>query len=773
MRILQQSGCVRWRVRITGVVQGVGFRPFVYQQAVRFGLAGWVRNDAQGVTLEAEGRPEVLERFLRAIHTEHPVLARIASCVLEVVEPVGETAFRIQTSLDEPGRFTLVASDACVCEDCLRELYDPKDRRFRYPFINCTRCGPRYSIVEDIPYDRARTSMKRFPLCPACRAEYEDPTNRRFHAQPVACWECGPRVWLEGAAAAEGREAVQAAIALLREGKILAIKGLGGFHLACDATRREAVARLRAWKRRNGKPFALMVPSLREAERLCRLGAAERVLLLSRERPIVILPRRGGTPVAEAVSPRNNTLGIFLPYTPLHYLLLAPEGPGASSHPFLALVMTSGNRAEEPIVADNAQARERFSGIADAFLLHDRDIAMRVDDSVVRAMGSEITPIRRARGYAPEPIPLGEEVPEVLACGAELKNTLCLTQGRYAFLSQHLGDLENAEVLAFFQEVLEHFKRLFRVEPRAVAHDLHPRYLSTHFAQSLGLPRVGVQHHHAHVVSCMAEHGLRHPVIGVAWDGTGYGPDGTVWGGEVLVADPAGYRRMAHFRTVPMPGGEQAVREPYRMALSHLRDLFGTFRVPERLPAFFQRMASRPLDLLETALARGVNCPLTSSCGRLFDAVASLVGIQDAVSFEGEAAMMLETLVRGTEPGEYAFGLEGEDPWVVDTRPLIRGIVEDVQRHVAPSVIAERFHRTLARCLGVLCQEIRKATGLKDVVLSGGVFQNRVLLNLAREELTERRFRVYTHACVPPNDGGIALGQALVAAWKLKHGSLA
>lgn len=721
---------IRYRITLTGIVQGVGFRPFVKRLADRLGVRGRVSNTAGGVAIEVEAADPA--PFLAALREEAPPHARIESLAVEQLEPAGYRGFEIDTSRPEAGEFTLVSPDLATCPDCLRELFHPADRRYRYPFINCTNCGPRYSIIRDVPYDRPNTTMAPFTLCPDCRREYTDPADRRFHAEPNACPVCGPRLSMP----------LEEAHAVLETGGVLALRGLGGFQLACDALSHPAVARLRARKRRSRKPFAVMARDLAVVERLCIAGPEERALLTSRAAPIVLLPMRAPEALPPDLAPGLRELGVMLPYTPLHHLLLAGR--------LDALVMTSGNLAEEPIVMSNDAALATLAPLADAFLLHDREIFMRVDDSVARPSGV----LRRARGYAPDPIDLGFDAGGVLATGGELKNTFCLTRGRYAILSQHIGDLENYETLRFFEETLENLKNVYRAEPRLVAHDLHPDYLSTRWAMRQPLPRLAVQHHHAHIASCMAENHLRERVIGVAFDGTGYGTDGEIWGGEFLLCDYRGFERAAHLRYVPLPGGDQAAREASRMAAAYLYDAFGPgwrgidLGIPEPRRAIFERLCERP----------GLR---TSSCGRLFDAISALTGICRESSYEGEAAMLLEAACAPGEEGVYPF-TAGRDE--IDTRPLVRAVAADVMGGVAPGVIAARFHNTLARMIEATCVALRGRSGVAAVCLSGGTFQNTTLLRLARPLLERHGFRVYTHRLVPPNDGGLSLGQAAVAA---------
>jgi hydrogenase maturation protein HypF len=794
------------RIHITGVVQGVGFRPFVYNLATELGLSGWVLNSSAGVEIEASGLPAALEAFAERLETDAPPLARIEQ--IKVTEaPLSEVdipeadSFIIRHSEGKPGDFQPISPDISICEDCLQELFDPDDRRYRYPFINCTNCGPRFTIIQDIPYDRPKTTMAPFKMCPACQAEYDDPTNRRFHAQPNACPVCGPQVWLRDAEAASERgkeagEAIQAVRDLLREGAIVAVKGLGGFHLACDATNDEAVNELRERKGRVDKPFALMAFDLETVEQFCHVNDDERELLTSRERPIVLLRERAESPISPAVAPGNDYLGVMLPYTPLHYLLLelVDDFPPA-------LVMTSGNYSEEPIATDNQDALVRLGGLADAFLLHDREIHARCDDSVTRVFAGTELPVRRSRGYAPYPVHLPFSLPQVLAVGGELKNTFCLTRDRYAFLSQHIGDMENYETLHFFEQMVEQLERTFRIEPEIIAYDMHPGYLSTRYAERYAIPRKQtIQHHHAQVASCMAEHGLRgeRPIIGVAFDGTGYGTDGAIWGGEFLVMDYASFRRMAHIKYVPLPGGDASIRRPYRIALAHLWAAGVDWE--NDLPSV-KAAPSVERGILAQQLAFDVNTVPTSSSGRLFDAVSSLVGVRQEINYEAQAAIELENLVLPNETSAYQFDItepktqnpkpktrnpkpktrnpkpetqnpkpETQNPkpethplLLLDSTPVIQAVVADVRAGVSPGVIAAKFHNGLAHAICDICVRLREETGLTDVALSGGVFQNVTLLGKTVPLLEKAGFTVYTHRLVPPNDGGLALGQAIIA----------
>jgi hydrogenase maturation protein HypF len=763
------------RIHVTGVVQGVGFRPFVYNLATRLGLSGWVLNSSSGVEIEAVGPAAVLDDFVRRLQSEAPPLARTEQITATDIPLTGisspaSSPFVIRHSEARPGEFQPVSPDIAICEDCLRELFDPHDRRYRYPFINCTNCGPRFTIIQDIPYDRPKTTMAPFKMCPDCQAEYEDPANRRFHAQPNACPVCGPRVWLQSLNLASpifcADEAIRATREMLIEGKIVAVKGLGGFHLACDATNDHAVALLRERKGRVDKPFALMSFDLEAVEQYCEVNDEERALLTSRERPILLLQRRADCPISPLVAPGNRYLGVMLPYTPLHYLLLEP----ADNSP-MALVMTSGNYSEEPIATANDEALERLGGLADAFLLHDREIHARCDDSVTRVFAGGELPIRRSRGYAPYPVHLPFPVKQVLAVGAGLKNTFCLVRDRYAFLSQHIGDVENYETLSFFEQMVEQLKRTFRVEPEIIAHDLHPAYLSTRYAKGQSAIcnlQSAIQHHHAHIAACMAEnrHKGESPVIGVAFDGTGYGTDGAIWGGEFLIADYTSFQRVAHLKYVPLPGGDAAIRRPYRTALAHLWAA-GVAWEEDLPPVAIASSVER--SVLVQQLERGLNTVPTSSIGRLFDAVSALAGVRQEINYEAQAAIELENLALAGEAGAYPFELEphttGNTRYGISVTPTpcIRAVVADVRAGMPAGVIAARFHNGLAVMIRDVCLRLRQTTGLSEVALSGGVFQNVTLLGKAVPLLGEASFVVYIHRLVPPNDGGISLGQAVVA----------
>ena len=759
----------RREVSVRGIVQGVGFRPFVYALARRHGLSGLVRNDAEGVHIEAEGAPEDLDVFLDEIRDEAPALAVIEALSWRPLAVLDEAGFRIEESREGVRRRALISPDVATCEMCFDELFDPSDRRYRYPFTNCTNCGPRFTITRQVPYDRAMTTMSSFEMCPECQREYDDPSDRRFHAQPNACPVCGPQVRLLDKFGHElqskPEDPILRAARMLRGRAIMAIKGLGGYHLACDPFDDRAVRTLRGRKVRQDKPFALMARDLEQSRELCLIGPEEEALLVSPARPIVLLERREDCGVAEDVAPRQRTLGVMLAYTPLHHLLLADAG--------IPLVMTSGNNSDEPIAYGDEEALDQLGEIADYFLVHDRPIHMRCDDSVVRVNQRRPYPVRRSRGYAPAPLGVAEDFDRhTLACGGELKNTFCVAKERHVFLSHHIGDLENYETLVSFREGIEHYCRLFDVRPELVAYDLHPEYLSTKYAAELeesGLPAVGVQHHHAHVASCLAdnERPSEERVIGVALDGTGYGTDGAVWGGEFFEGSIAeGFARRAHLEYAPMPGGTAAIRQPWRMALACLIPLYGeeeTSKLP--LPQV-QQAGERNVRLVAQLIQRGLNTPPTSSAGRLFDAVAALVGVPGTqrTTYEGQAAIELELAADGPANGGYPFRLRPEtEGWVVETSGIIGGVVEDLLAGLPAGVVSSKFHRTMAEVVVAGCEQVREAGGANSVALSGGTFQNLLLLKQVLELLSGKGFTVYRHKRVPTNDGGLALGQAVLA----------
>ncbi|OWK45315.1 carbamoyltransferase HypF [Fimbriiglobus ruber] len=746
----------RRAIIVRGLVQGVGFRPFVYGLARRLGLNGYVRNQTGGVWIEVEGEAEIIGRFLDGLTAEAPPAARIEDVSWESRTPVGDGDFRIEASAADGGPVA-IGPDLATCDACLAELFDPSDRRFHYPFLNCTQCGPRLTIIISAPYDRERTTMAGFTMCPACRAEYDDPTDRRFHAQPVACPACGPRLSLvDGDGSPRSvADPLGEAVAAVRAGQILAVKGLGGYHLACDAGNEGAVAELRRRKHRDEKPFAVMVADIEAAKRLAEVSDAEATLLRDPRRPIVLLRRRPSAGLAAGVAPGNPAVGLMLPYTPLHHLLLRDAGG--------PLVMTSGNRSDEPIAFDDADAITRLRGIADQFLTHDRRINIRADDSVTRWSAGAEAPVRLSRGYAPGTVSLACECPEpTLAVGGQLKSVFALGRGRQATLGHHLGDLDHAEAFRAFTAAVAYYEQLFGFKPAVLVHDLHPDYASTRYAlERDDVPRrIAVQHHHAHLASCLAENGLDEPAIGVTFDGSGYGLDGTIWGGEFLVGDCGSVRRAAHLRAVPMPGGEQAVREPWRMALAYLVDAgVEPAILSPAVPTVSLRTARQLLT--KRALA-----PLTSSAGRLFDAVAAIAGVRHRVSYEGQAAIELEGLAATAAPDEsYPFEVTaGAEAWEIDCRPLVAAVERDAARGEFAARIARRFHTTLVEIIARTCDRLRVESGLSLVALSGGVFHNGLLLGETVARLQADGFRVCRHRRVPAGDGGLCLGQLAVAA---------
>ncbi|MEN8242069.1 MAG: carbamoyltransferase HypF [Chloroflexota bacterium] len=751
---------------MNGVVQGVGFRPFVYNLALEMGLNGWVCNSSSGVEIQVDGEKSLLEKFAAALRSKAPPLSKIDQLVTNWIDPQGFSSFEIVHSQDDPNAFIPISPDVTICPDCLSELFNREDRRFRYPFINCTNCGPRFTIIKAIPYDRPLTTMANFPLCAECEAEYTDPGNRRFHAQPVACEKCGPQVWLELSGSdqkvAEKEQAIQQTREMLKAGKIVAIKGLGGFHLACDATNAAAVSELRSRKLRVDKPFAVMMPDIEAVENFCQVTDAEKKLLEGIERPIVVLAHNSGSGIAPLVAPSQTTLGVMLPYTPLHALLLE-KTPGFPT----ALVMTSGNLSEEPLSIGNQQARDNLGPLADAFLMHNREIYIRCDDSVMRVTNHPVKkpisyPLRRSRGYAPYPVRTPWNMPQIFAAGAALKNTFCLTKDNYAFISHHIGDLENYETLSAYEHGIQHLEGLFRVKPEIIAYDLHPDYMSSryalHRAESELIPSLGVQHHHAHIAACMAEqqHPVDSPVIGLSYDGTGYGSDGTIWGGEVLLSTYKSFDRSFYLKPIPLPGGDAAVKQPWRFALSWL--IQAGIALDESIPSI--QANQKNIQIITHQIERRINSPLTSSMGRLFDAVSALVGIRQIVNYEGQAAIELEAIADPNETGLYP--VEVHQP-IIDPSPMFQQIVKELKARTPISLISARFHNTIAQLSLSVCQKLRKQSGINVVALSGGVWQNTTLLHKTIGLLVSDDFTVYVHQVVPANDGGLSLGQAVIA----------
>ncbi len=750
---------LRRRFLFGGIVQGVGFRPFIYRTAQAHHLSGHVLNRTDGVVVEVEGTSADLDGFAADVQNLLPPLAHITSLVVEDIEPQGGASFEIRESQSQGPREVLISPDVTVCGPCLKELFDPSDRRFRYPFINCTDCGPRLTIIRDIPYDREKTSMACFPLCPACRKEYEDPADRRFHAEPNACPVCGPHLTLLDAQGEEltADDPLLAALGLLGEGKILAIKGIGGFHLAVDAANDMAVARLRTRKYREEKPLAIMVRDIQAARVLAELTPEEEELLASPQRPIVLVRKRDAAPLAPLVAPGMSTLGIMLPYAPLQHLIFEKG--------FTALVMTSANQKDEPISIGNREAVARLAGIADAFLVHNRDILVRCDDSIAFVAAGQTRMMRRSRGFAPKPLALNRDYPDVLALGPQMKNTLCVLKGSQAFLSSHIGDMETPQARDFLHENIALMQRIAQCKPAIVACDLHPAYYTTRVASEMaGVRVIAVQHHHAHIVSAMAENALTEKVIGLALDGTGYGTDGHVWGGEFLLADERSFRRAGHIKEFLLPGGEKAVREPWRIGISLLREAFG-----DAWRGYAMRLKLIPegmdMDILEKVLVKRINSPLTSSLGRLFDGVAALLGLRRTVSFEGQAAMELEAAARPQSYRLAEMAIRDEDGvLVIDPAPMIRDLVAAHIQGQARESLAWAFHQSVIASAARLTLKLRERSGLNRVALSGGCFQNRILLEGCIQSLSTHGFEVYQHTQVPTNDGGISLGQAVCAA---------
>jgi hydrogenase maturation protein HypF len=754
------------RINVRGVVQGVGFRPFVFQLATKHGLNGWVCNTSEDVKIEVQGDSRELEQFLSELQHNAPPLARIENISVTYHPPADYDRFEIRHSVAEEGKYQLVSPDIATCQPCLKEVLTEGDRRYHYPFTNCTNCGPRFTIIEDIPYDRPKTTMRSFAMCTDCHAEYENPMDRRFHAQPNACPKCGPILELLDAKGhhIETTDVISTTSELLKNGKIVAIKGLGGFLLACDATSEKAVQLLRHRKRRPFKPLAVMVADIDQVKKYCQLSEAEEKLLTSPQSPIVLMPWKPGTGLCQSIAPNLKYLGVMLPYTPMHHLLLREAG--------LPLVMTSGNISEEPICKDNDEAVRRLSGIADYFLVHNRDIYARYDDSVTVVERGDVQLTRRARGYAPFPIHLSFNAKQVLGCGAEEKNTFCLTRDNYAFVSQHIGDMENMETMEHFENTLDLYEKLFRIEPEVIAYDLHPGYLSTKYALELGsrsgnLKLVPVQHHHAHIVSCLADNKIESPVIGVALDGTGYGSDGRIWGGEFMIADCKLFKRMGHLEYLPLPGGAAAIKRPYRTALGYLIRLLGEDSPGTKLD-FLKQINTVERELIKRQLQIGLNSPLNSSMGRLFDAVSALINIRGEIDYEGQAAIELEMAAYNSmeEVGEKGYPysiIESDSLNVIQLKELFSAIIDDLYHGMSKSSVSMKFHNTVARMILDMCRLIGNHTGINVVALSGGVFQNRLLFRKVVPLLKSAGFSVMTHKQVPCNDGGISLGQAVIA----------
>lgn len=743
---------VRKKINVQGIVQGVGFRPFIYNLALSNKLTGFVANTPQGVIVEVEGVINQIDNFIDNIKLKAPTLSLITDVSFKEITPIKSVNFIIKDSSGCEFAATLISPDIAMCQDCLNELFDPDDRRFHYPFINCTNCGPRYTIIDNIPYDRHYTSMKNFKMCPDCQAEYDDPSNRRFHAQPNACPKCGPQVQLLDSKQnlQDVADMIMTTREKLKEEKIIAIKGFGGYHLAADATNNEIVQKLRKLKGRDKKPFALMVRNLKIAHQYCVISSKEEQSLQSPRAPIILLKKLSNCQIAESVAPGNDYLGIMLPYTPLHHVLFEDlDTP---------LIMTSANFSEEPICIDNDEAFERLNSIADYFLIHNRDIYLRSDDSVTIYLVNKLRYLRRSRGIVPQPIFVKSTGHSVLAVGGELKNTVCLLKDEKAFISQHIGDLENIEAYNFFKMTIEHLQRIFDIKPELIVHDLHPQYFSTKWAkEQQDIEIIAVQHHHAHLAACMAENQQTEPVIGIIMDGTGYGSDGTIWGGEILIGDYCNFDRFAHFEQMPLPGGDAAIKAPWRTAVSYLYKTFGS-SIPN-LP-FLENHDIKPIiEMVE----KNVNSPFTSSCGRFFDAVAAISGGRQIIRYEAQAAIELMQAFELIDVRPFSFEIEqinGKRNILI--QPIIRSLVRSIQNNESFSKISSRFHRTLVQIYLEIANEARSETGINDIALSGGVFQNMILFEHTILALEKANFRVYTHSQVPTNDGGISLGQAMI-----------
>lgn len=749
----------RLKINIQGLVQGVGFRPFIYRTAEKYGLKGFVLNSPMGVDVEIEGEEETVYNFLSVIKEQYPPLASITAITAGEVVPNNYTQFEIRKSSAEKTRNTLISPDFSICNDCLNELFEETNRRYRYPFITCTNCGPRYTTIFDIPYDRISTTMNVFEMCSDCRAEYENPLDRRFHSQTNACSQCGPTVYLSdnNGNIIEEREPVEKAVGLLKQGKIIAVKGLGGFHLLCDAENNESVSLLRKRKHREEKPFAILADNSSDISEFVYVSDDERCILESREKPIVLLQKKDTSIISDLVAPDNDYLGVLLPYTPLHYLLIRNN--------FRALVDTSGNISDEPITINNQDASNKLSGVADYFLMHNRDIFVHCDDSVYMVYDKKPYPVRRARGFTPFPVKISKQLPGILGCGGEIKNTFCLIKGDDTFISQHIGDLESISAYEHYQESIEHYKHVLDIEPEVIAYDLHPRYLSTQFAlETESVDKIGVQHHHAHIAACMAENGVDNKVIGLSLDGTGYGTDGTIWGGEILLCDLNEFERIGYIDYAPLPGGEKAIKDVWRIGLSYLYKVFenDVWNLPIQFIRDREYTESR---LVVEMIEKEINSPQTSSLGRLFDGVSSLIGIRDHVSYEGQAAIELESSITMTpEKGGYSFEIINNNGiFIVSYDNMIRSIVQDLERNIQTGTISLKFHLGLIHVFVDVCRKARTERGLNKVALSGGCFQNMFLLKFLKKSLAENGFEVIHHTKVPANDGGISLGQAVIA----------
>lgn len=748
-------------LKVEGIVQGVGFRPFVYNQAISLNLKGWVNNNSEGVHIDIEGQEEELNSFIYNLKHKHPTLARIENIIIEEKESANYKAFQIKESKRKDKKITLISPDMATCEECSRDITDPSNKRYRYPFTNCTNCGPRFSIIKSIPYDREKTTMKKFKMCRDCNEEYTDPTDRRFHAQPNACNDCGPHIWIEDCKGVkiEVNDVLEWTRQKLKEGKIFAIKGLGGFHLVCNALNEEAVELLRIRKNRPHKPFAVMMKDIKTVRKYCSVNMEEEEILTGARKPIVILDQASQYDLPQGIAPKQKTLGVMLPYTPLHYLLFEND--------IEALIMTSANIHGLPLEYKNESAVESLGHVADYFLQHNRDIYIPIDDSVVKVVDGEARMVRRARGYAPEPIKK-ENTKEILACGSNMKNTFCVAKENFLFLSQHNGDLENIETIEHYKNNIEHYENIFYFKPKYIACDMHPGYVSSEYAYNTSLPRIEVQHHHAHIVSCLAENNVTRKVIGIAYDGTGYGTDGKIWGGEFLLCDNKEFERLGHLDYVKMPGGEKAVKEPWRMAVSYIYKMFKSNKLKECSTGIQLReiliklYGNRAINVI-SMIEADINCPETSSMGRFFDAAASLIGLRDTVTYEGQAAIELEAVACEKSLDSYDYDIVQTDGYIVKPEKIIMGILKDKFLKEQDSVISDKFHNTIVKFSKDICKLIRKDTGVNEVALSGGVFQNSYLLKNLTNELKREDFVVYANKLIPTNDGGVALGQIVIA----------
>lgn len=748
-------------LKVEGIVQGVGFRPFIYNEALALDLKGWINNNSEGVYIDVEGEEKKLNDFINNLKLKKPSLAKIENIIIQEKELINYKSFDIRESERKNEKITLISPDVATCKDCLEDITNPLNKRYKYPFTNCTNCGPRFSIIKAIPYDRDNTTMKKFKMCRECNEEYTDPVNRRFHAQPNVCKECGPELWIQDfkGIKIETKDVLGWTRKKLKEGKIFAIKGLGGFHLVCDAENEEAINILRTRKKRPHKSFAVMMKDIDKVKKYCYVNEEEEKVLIGTKKPIVILDRINSCNLSESIAPKQKTLGVMLPYTPLHYLLLEDDVE--------ILIMTSANVNGLPLEYDNESAIDNLKDIADYFLLHNRDIYMPIDDSVVRVVDNEVRIVRRARGYVPEPIKI-ENIKEVLACGSNMKNTFCIGKENYLFLSQYNGNLENIETIEHYKNNIEHFKNIFHFTPKYIACDMHPNYASSEYAYNSPLPKIQVQHHHAHIVSCLVENNINKKVIGIAYDGTGYGIDGRIWGGEFLLCNNKEFTRLGHLDYIKMPGGDKAVKEPWRMAVAYIYKIFKSkiwkecssdTQMREILIKLYGNKAINIISMIEA----DINCPETSSMGRFFDAVSSLIGIRNHITYEGQAAIELEAAASKKSLDFYDYDIPLSEGYILKPEKIIVGIIKDKLIGEEASIISDKFHNTIIKCSKDMCNLIRKDTGVNEVALSGGVFQNSYLLKNLINELENEKFTVYTNKLIPTNDGGVALGQIVIA----------